>query len=153
MILVTFTLFACGLCLPLFKVTQMVFWKSSYSILTGIRNLIEEGEYFLAGIIFLFSVIFPITKLGVLAALWGKKLSDEQRIKFLHRLALLGKWSMLDVLIAALTIIIVKAGPIASVEPRSGIYIFSVAIFLSMITTAHVEKLAKKVFRSQSPIF
>ena len=56
-----------GLSLPLFHVTQMVFWKSSYSVLTGIENLMQQRQYFLGSIIFIFSVIFPILKLLTLS--------------------------------------------------------------------------------------
>lgn len=134
-----------GLSLPLFKVTQMVFWKSSYSIITSVVDLWKQREYFLASVIFVFSVVFPTVKLLTLFLLWSLKLSDERRSLLLKGLALLGKWSMLDVMILAVTIVVVKLRAFAQVEPRTGVYLFSAAIFLSMIATMHVERLARKI--------
>ncbi len=137
-----------GLTLPLFHVTQMVFWKSDYSVLTGIQSLAQQGEYFLALIILVFSVIFPTMKLATLLGLWATPLSDARRTRALQWLGFLGRWSMLDVLILALMIVIVKVRAVANVEPRVGMYVFSAAIFLSMIATTLVERLARASHRA-----
>ncbi len=137
-----------GLCLPLFHVTQMVFWKSSYSVLTGVANLIQQGDYFLGSIIFIFSVIFPIVKLLALSAVWMVKLSPTQRSSALYWLGFLGKWSMLDVLLLALTLLAVKMKSLAHVEPQRGVYVFCAAIFFSMLATTRMEYLARKTPKS-----
>lgn len=137
-------LLALGLNLPLFHVTQMVFWRSDYSVLTGVVDLARQKEYFLAGIIFIFSVVFPIVKLFALSQVWLKKLSQEEREKMLRWLGLLGRWSMLDVLLLALTILAVKMQAVAKVEARIGVYIFCAAIALSMLATTRVEMLVNR---------
>ncbi len=134
-----------GLVLPMFKITQLVIRRDQYSILTGIWALVEEGELFLGAILFLFSVIFPIAKLGALIWIWFVELTDASRLKALEWLNFLGKWSMLDVFVVALTIVAVKLGPIANVTPKIGVYIFCSAIFFSMFVTMRVEKLAKQL--------
>jgi paraquat-inducible protein A len=61
---------------------------------------------------------------------------------------MLGKWSMLDVFVIAVTIVIVKVGgSFAKAEPRPGLYVFSLAVFLSMILTGRVHKLAAREAR------
>ena len=144
LILSAFILLGTGLSLPLFHVTQMVFWKGSYSVITSIQELFKQKEYFLGGIILLFSVVFPITKLLSLFVLWTAKLSDPKRLAGLRWLEFLGKWSMLDVLILALTIVAVKLKSLATVRPQEGVYVFSVAILLSMIATMQIEYLSRK---------
>jgi len=132
----------CGLSLPILYTQKMIFWKDTYSVWTGILDLWKLGEYVLAAVLFFFSMVFPFTKLLTLACVWHVKLSDEKRAYLLHWLGLLGKWSMLDVFVVAILIVLVKVGSLAKVEPRIGVYLFGVAIFASMLTTMWVDRLA-----------
>lgn len=135
-------LLAVGMSLPLFKVTQMVLWKSSYSIITGVKQLFIEGEHFIGTIIMLFSIVFPTTKLVALTIIWMIRLSAEKRKIALHWLGYLGKWSMLDVFIVALMILAIKLKALARVELQAGFYVFSAAILISLIAVNVLERLA-----------
>lgn len=146
-LLVSSALLGVGLTQPLIYVTQLTFWKSSYSVLTGIQDLWRQDDYFLAGIIFLFSVIFPIVKLATLSVVWVVPLTHAQRIQTLRWLGFLGKWSMLDVFIVAITIVVVKLKAFTQVEPRIGVYLFSAAVFLSMVATMRIEHLARPAIK------
>ncbi len=143
LILIACALLWQGLTLPLVYVEKMAFWKSSYSVYTGILSLMEQKEYFLSVILFFFSFIFPIVKLFALLYIWFIRLADHQREVILHWLGILGKWSMLDVFVVAILIVLVKLGPLAHVEPRQGVYFFCLAIITSMLTTMRVEHLAR----------
>lgn len=138
-----------GLSLPLLHTQQMVFWKSSYSVWAGVRELWKHNELLLASLLFFFSMVFPIAKLLILTFLWSWKLSEHQRSRWLHWLGLLGKWSMLDVFIVAILIVLVKLEPLAKVEPRAGVYVFAAAILSSMFTTMHIDRLARRSLRSR----
>lgn len=59
-----------GLVLPVMTLKKLVFWKSTFSVLTGIQGLFIEGHWVLGVVILLFSVIFPIFKLTMLFQLW-----------------------------------------------------------------------------------
>ena len=144
LIFVSSVLLLTGLLLPLMHVEKMVFWNNEYSILTGIAGLFHDGEYFLAALLLFFSVIFPIVKIMGLWVLWVTRLDPQQRSRFLEWLGILGKWSMLDVFVVAILIVAAKLGPLASVEPRAGIYVFCAAIFLAILITIWVERLAKR---------
>ena len=133
-----------GLLLPLMHVEKMLFWKNEYSVLTGIAGLFDEREYFLAGLLLFFSVIFPIVKVAGLWVLWSMRFQIDQRRRFLEWLGFLGKWSMLDVFVVAILIVALKLGPLASVEPRAGVYVFCAAIMSAIFTTLWVEQLAKR---------
>ena len=137
------SLLIAGLSLPLLYAQQLIFWKSSYSVWQGVVVLWQQNECILAVIVFFFSIIFPIVKLLALSTIWFVRLPDEQRTKLLHWLEALGKWSMLDVFMVAILIVLVKLGPLAHVEPRSGVYFFAAAIFASMLTTMYVDRLAR----------
>ena len=80
----------------------------------------------------------------MLWVLWRVKLEDEKRKYILGWLGALGKWSMLDVFVVAILIVTVKLGPLANVEPKIGIYVFTGAILSAILTTMWVEKLARK---------
>jgi len=144
LILVSFTLLLIALSLPLMKVQKMVLWKNEYSVVAGVHGLWEQGQYALAVILFFFSIVFPIFKLAVLAFVWFVRLAEAKRKTVLHWLGILGKWSMLDVFVVAILIVLVKLGPLAKVEPQRGLYWFACAILFSMITSMYVDSLAGK---------
>ena len=50
---------------------------------------------------------------------------------------------MLDVFAVAILIVAAKLRDLTQVQPRIGIYLFALAIVLSMLTTMRVERLAK----------
>ena len=147
LILISAALLWIGLSRPLFEVEKGFLWmhrRSSYSVLQGIASLKEDGQYFLAGVVFLFSLISPIFKLIVLGLLWVVPLRDERRAAVLHWLCVLGKWSMLDVFAVAILVVAVKLGPLAKVRAENGVYFFCLAILLSMITTMYTNWLLRK---------
>ena len=147
-ILCSATLLLTGLSLPLLNAQQM-FWKSRYSVWEGVVALWDQHEYGLAILLFFFSIIFPIIKLMGLWILWFWRLREQHRATLLHSLGTLGKWSMLDVFIVAIMIVLVKLGPLAKVEPRVGVYVFAAAIACSMLTTMYVDRLARTSLASR----
>jgi len=122
----------------------MVFWKNDYSVVTGVKGLFNAQEYFLSAILFFFCIVFPIVKLLTLWCLWQFPCAQDVRNKILEWLALLGKWSMLDVFVVAILIVAIKLGPMANVKPRDGVYIFAVAIILSILTTTRIEGIIRR---------
>ena len=144
LILVSFALLLIALSLPLMKVQKMMLWKNEYSVIAGVHGLWEQGQYALAIILFFFSIVFPICKLAALAFVWAVRLPEQKRETVLHWLGILGKWSMLDVFVVAILIVLVKLGPLAKIEPQQGLYWFAAAILASMITSMYVDSLAGK---------
>ena len=138
-ILLSAVLLAIGLSLPLLKVQQMIFWKSEYSVIRGVLELAHQGDYVLALLLFFFCVIFPIVKLLTLWIIWEVKLTEDKRAQFLKWLGTLGKWSMLDVFVVAIIIVIVKLDPLAKTQAQIGVYIYAAAILWSLISTMMVE--------------
>ena len=130
-----------GLFLPVITLKELVFWKHTFSVLSGISSLVDEGHYFLGIVIFLFSIVFPFIKLGMLFALWFGRLAQWQREKYIHWLGAIGKWSMLDVFVVAITIVIAKLSGFASAQPQIGLYFFGSSILLAMLVTVRIERL------------
>ncbi|MGO9243388.1 MAG: paraquat-inducible protein A [Verrucomicrobiia bacterium] len=144
LILASFVLLLIALSLPLLTVEKMVLWKNEYSVIAGVHGLWEQGQYALAIILFFFSIVFPLFKLAMLGFIWFIRLAERKRQAVLHWLGILGKWSMLDVFVVAILIVLVKLGPLAKVQPQPGVYWFAAAIFLSKITSMYVDSLAQK---------
>ena len=136
-----------GLSLPLMDAQTGILWarwKSSYSVWAGVVALWQSNELLLALVLFFFSIVFPLAKLAMLTTIWYVRLAEEQRSGLLGWLEALGKWSMLDVFVVAILIVLVKLGPLANVQPRSGVYVFTAAILASMLTTKYVDSLARR---------
>ncbi|MBI3315438.1 MAG: paraquat-inducible protein A [Candidatus Omnitrophica bacterium] len=137
-----------GLVVPIITLRELVFWKHTFSVLTGIQSLYQEKYYFLALVIFVFSVIFPVGKLTALTVVWYLRISQAARLRLVGWLGVFGKWSMLDVFVAAVTIVITKVSGLIEAEPRPGIYIFAFSIILSMLATMRIEQLNKRLLQS-----
>ena len=136
-----------GLFMPILTFHEMKWFKQTFSVLSGIQNLWDEKQPILALIIVFFSVIFPTVKLIALFWLWLAKLTSHQRIKIMQRLELLGKWSMLDVFVVAVTVVTVKLGFLINAMPRVGIYVFGSSIILTMFIMLWLESLAHKTIK------
>ncbi len=135
-------LLAAGYLLPFMEIKKLVFFASEYSLLQSIGSMWTEGEYFLAVVIFLFSVLFPIVKLVMLGWVWVWPLDDQRRQTYLRWLSYLGKWSMLDVFVVAILVVLTKAAALMDARPQVGLYVFAGAVFASMVTALMIERIA-----------
>ncbi len=132
-----------GFRLPVFTVRKL--WeRNTFSIISGIMALWKDKYFFLASVIFFFSVVFPVVKLASLSFIWFVRMTDEQRKRLLYYLSILGKWSMLDVFVASIIIVAVKLGVLASAKAEKGIYFFGMSILLAMIVTTFEYNLAHR---------
>ena len=122
-----------GLFAPIITFKKFIFIQNTFSILTACWNLLQQGQLFLFTVIFLFSVMLPIFKLGMLSIYLIHPPKFDTSIKSiltcLHRL---GRWSMLDVFVVAILVVVVKLGAIGSVEKHIGLYAYAIAALLTM---------------------
>lgn len=125
-----------GVFAPVMTFKKLLFYKNTFSIHSGLMTLFKEGEYILFLIIFLFTILFPVVKIALLALIhYFRVWPQEKRKKLLHSLSLVSKWSMLDVFIVALLVVAVRLGITGKVDVRWGIYVFAVSVILSTIAT------------------
>lgn len=145
-IVVTLALFIIGISLPILTITKMLIVSNEVSIVTGLFELIEEEQYFIFAVIFLFSIVLPLLKIYYLYLLSFKHSAENKTYeKHLHLMHRYGRWSMLDIFVIAILIMTVKLGAIASVEVEEGMYYFTAAVVLLMIITSVVVKLESKL--------
>jgi paraquat-inducible protein A len=124
---------------------RLVDERQTLSILSAILRLRSDGNYFLFFVLLLFSVVFPIVKWATNALVWLTFVRHggvlDNRLKraagWLH---LLGKWSMVEVFVAALLCVLLKLGQVARFKIEDGMYWFFAAVFLSLVNAHWTEK-------------
>jgi paraquat-inducible protein A len=128
-----------GLLIPIVSIRRGVS-RHTYSVLSGVYELVRGGHAVLGMVVFGFSVVFPIAKLSMLA-LVVLGMARENAGRTVRWLTALGKWSMLDVFVVALLIAATELGILSDAEPRYGVLLFGTGILLSMICAAVVSAL------------
>lgn len=126
--------FVIGLSAPMATLDQLFLPPDTYSLLVGVIDLFRESEWLIGVIIFAFSILFPLAKF--LALLWiyfrcRQGLAPGINIGVLE---LLGKWSMLDVFVLAITFGAANLGVLSQVEIHWGIYFYAAAVIISIYT-------------------
>ena len=150
LLLITAICLGVGLTTPVLTLEKFFIIDNTFSIVSGLVQMLEEGRYFLFVIIFLFSVALPMIKLGVLFRLLTSKAGNNETLRrYLHLMHQYGKWSMLDVFVVALLVVAVKLGAVASVETHYYLYAFGSAVLLTMVITARVIYLAGKIEQNE----
>jgi len=133
-----------GLLAPIFTITKLILIQDTFSIISGIQQLIEDKQWFLFFLITGFSIILPIIKIIVLSLLVSHKIdSSSKNKKYLNWINQIGKWSMLDVFVIAILVVTVKLGPIVNIEINIGLYAFAISVILVMIVTSQIVKLTR----------
>lgn len=141
---VSVILFISGIIMPIFTISKMVVIKNHVSVLSGVWDLLQDGQYFLFLIITIFSIVFPIIKIYILYLIlspWHKTAkSIKLYLKFMHEY---GRWAMLDVFVVAVILVSVKLKALAKVEIHLGLYLFTISILLNIVITHLTIKLIK----------
>ncbi|MFP6900762.1 MAG: paraquat-inducible protein A [Opitutales bacterium] len=125
--------------LEIFSPDELV--PTTYSILGVIGQLFEGGDMFLGVILGVFSVVFPVAKLGLywVVAGCGPELGRASGLlKWTHRA---GKFSMAEVFALALMVVVVKTLPgdtTASVE--WGAYVFVASVLGTIFVSFALDK-------------
>jgi paraquat-inducible protein A len=125
--------------LPVMSVTR--FGRGGpHTILGGVIELFDDHLWPLAIIVFFASIVIPIAKLGALAVMLvtthrrsGSRLALRTRV--FRVIAVVGRWSMIDIFALATLVAIVHMGWLATVVPGDGAIAFAGVVVLTMIAT------------------
>jgi paraquat-inducible protein A len=128
---------ALGISMPIIKLTKYVFWSTEHSLISTVQVLINDGQMFLGLTVLIFSIVLPVLKLLYLLLVSTLPASELVRQhKRLKALEWLGKWSMHDVLVLALTIFFIKAQGLYDATSLTGVYFFTAAVVLMILSYA-----------------
>ena len=138
-------LLAAGLVMPMITISRFIYIRNSFSVVSGILELMNNGQAVLGIFIAGFSVVLPVLKIVLLfMALSGASPDSPGGRKILERLHRWGRWAMLDVMVAAVLVVTVKLGAVASVEVHPGLYAFGASALLVMGITDRILRLAER---------
>lgn len=131
-----------GLVLPLMTVEKLFIFVNTYSIATIMLTLLKESEWVLLALIFVFSVIMPVVKFDQLYRVWFQfDVSGVSVDKAQKRIDAVSKWSMGDVFVVAVIVVIFKtSGVLANARIESGLYVFAAAVVGSMAVTIMLRR-------------
>jgi paraquat-inducible protein A len=110
------------------------------TIYSGVVALWQQNLWAIAAIVFIASIVIPFLKLlGLAWLLWclhrpGAR-NPRRETKIYATLDFIGRWSMLDVFLAAFLGGLVQFGQLSTVTPRSGIVAFGSAVVLTVLAT------------------
>ncbi|MBL4810294.1 MAG: paraquat-inducible protein A [Phycisphaerales bacterium] len=126
-----------ALTLPVMQIERLGY-VSDASIWSGMVGLLSEGHLFVGLVILLFSIVAPVGKLGLLLTLCvGRRgLGRRDRASVYKLIEFIGRWGMVDVLLVAVLVAMVKLGDVVQVTPGPGVVAFGVVVMLSLIASA-----------------
>ena len=124
--------------------TNLLGTPSQSTIVGGVLLFIEHGSYGIGLIIFVASVVIPMTKIGILAILCRaartKSTLDNMELMRLYRVVeFVGKWSMVDVFVVAILVGLVQLGSLASIEPGIAAVAFCAVVVLTIIAAQRFD--------------
>ena len=99
-----------------------------------IKSLFADGSFFLGIIIFLFSVVFPMLKIVLCAVALISFQKTDAKDRIIKAIGYVSKWSMADVFIVAVIIVMFKAkGFNFKFTAEPGIYFYAISAILSSL--------------------
>ncbi|MGS2722389.1 paraquat-inducible protein A [Porticoccus sp. GXU_MW_L64] len=141
LLVVATLLFVTGLVMPIATIEQFFIFDSTFSVFSGLAELLAGNQFLLFALVCGFSVVLPIVKIVVMARvafsghLQGKSL--RRWIEWIHHY---GRWSMLDVFVVAMLVVAIKLAAIADIQTHLGLYLFVAGILLIMGVTARITR-------------
>jgi len=107
--------------------------NTTWSILSGIETLFNEGHVVIGFSVLFFSVAMLALKMDCISMLWQEVFRDNEGKKLLSLPAFIFKWSMLDVFVLAVMIVICKLSALADAQAKIGLYVFALQVLVSVI--------------------
>ncbi len=117
--------FALGTTLPLMRFESFYVFSTDASLIEVIQALWSDGDGALAILVALVSIVFPLTKILLVAAeeIAGNQLTQSNVLARL--VPVLSKWSMMDVLLVAIVIFATKTSGLAQAFTQPGLWFYA----------------------------
>ena len=139
---------ACLLYLPAMLMPVMrvdaITGSSADTIMSGVILFLKTGSWHLALVIFVASVVVPVAKLLVLVLLLssvqrGSRWRPLERTRLYRLVEAVGRWSMVDVYVIALTVTLVQLRGLAVIHPGPGALAFGAVVVLTMFAAMRFD--------------
>lgn len=113
-----------------------------YGLLGSVQMLLDSQMIVLAGLVVVFSVIFPFAKLATLGWLWWRGVTTARRHSVLGWVEKLGKWSLFDVFLVAIMLGLTNDQWLISSASLPGLTCFMGAVILGMLAGERLSVVA-----------
>lgn len=119
-------------------ITEQLGRADANTILGGVVVLIELGEWPIAAVIFVASVMVPMGKIIALSYLswsvrYGAARHPHQRTVIYRVTEFVGKWSMIDVFVVAVLVALVHQRGVLAVYPGAAALAFAAVVVITMV--------------------
>ncbi len=129
------TLFFPAILMPILEIEKLGHHHAA-SLLGGTFDLLQDGNYFVGSVVLLFSIVLPFLKLVALLDLSYIGLTHRKHRAQTYRMVeWTGRWSMMDVLLLALLVTLVKLGDLVSFQLGPAVAAFVLCVVMSMIAS------------------
>ncbi|HEY8975878.1 MAG TPA: paraquat-inducible protein A [Burkholderiaceae bacterium] len=120
--------------------TASIGGRQSDTIFSGIVYFWKDGSYGLAALVFVASIVVPMTKLLLLSLLLISLQRHDRRwavrrLKVWRALEIIGRWSMLDIFAITMLAALVQVESLAELRPGPGAMAFGAVVVLTMLAT------------------
>jgi paraquat-inducible protein A len=130
-----FILFWPGVLLPILEIERLGHRHAS-SILLGSIELLLHGSWFVGLIVLVFSIVFPLAKILLLLELsWLSWLRHRHKALTYRIMEHVSKWSMMDVMLLALLVMLVKLGNLVEFRLGPAVVAFVMCVLMSMVAS------------------
>ncbi len=130
-----FFLFWPATLLPILELDRLGHHSES-SLLFGTIDLLTHGDWFVGIIVLVFSIIFPLVKILMLLELSLLGLLHRRHKASTYRvMEFAGKWSMMDVMLLAFLVMLVKLGDLVEFNFGPAVVAFVLCVAMSMIAS------------------
>ena len=119
--------------------------STEYKLIESVKLMWEAKIYLVAFLIVGFSIIFPLFKTISLLTIWFVKMNPRRRNRCIQLLEAAGKWSMFDIFVVTLLMVISTNQVFINTEPRYGLYLFIIAIIGNMIMSRLMEMVDQRI--------
>ncbi|WP_312511799.1 paraquat-inducible protein A [Massilia sp.] len=124
--------------------TQSVGGTEGDTIMSGVLLFWNTGSPGLAIIIFIASVVVPVSKLAALAWLNGSaqlrsRKAPLARTRTYRVVEFIGRWSMLDIFVVTLTVALVRFDLVAVITAGPGAIAFGCVVILTMVASRQFD--------------
>ncbi len=133
-------LYPLAVSLPLISVAKFGHHNEA-SILEGIATHFTRANLLVGLVVVLCSVVFPLAKLAAMLVLsaGASWMRHHHRALTYQLVELTGRWGMLDVLLVALLVAVLKLGDFVEVSAGPGALAFGTCVVLSLLASASFD--------------
>ncbi|MFP3944730.1 MAG: paraquat-inducible protein A [Alphaproteobacteria bacterium] len=152
LLLVSLGLVLAGIFMPALRVNSYWFWTQEHSIWSGTMTFFEQGRTALGAGLFAVSIAFPVIKI-VLALMTVAAFTPGHVLTngLLGLLAILSRWSMTDVFVLAVAVLVLDGRLVTTADLREGAWYFASGVLLSTAIVYSMLMRAKRAVREAAP--